>query len=144
MKRQRANTQYIQWSTRKRLIVVILAVFISLTTIISVATFIIVDQQIDTGTIGRFATDQPSDEQYAQQDSARPSLGGSYVAAGKGTSSEGFAITASRGNEKARNLLLLTSVVPILIFGTLSAAATWSICTRSQRRVDEVAKQIRN
>lgn len=143
MKRQRANTQYIQWSTRKRLIVVILAVFISLTTIISVATFIIVDQQIDTVTIGRFATDQPSDEQYAQQDSARPSLGGSYVAAGKGTSSEGFAITASRGNEKARNLLLLTSVVPIPIFGTLSAAATWSICTRSQRRVDEVAKQIR-
>lgn len=141
--RRRANGRRIQWSTRKRLIVVILAVFISLTAIISAATLIIVDQQIDTVIIGRLAADQPSDEQYAQQDSARPSPDGSYVAVGKGASSEGFAVTASRGNEKARNLLLLTSVVPILIFGTLSAVATWSICTRSQRRIDEVARQIR-
>ncbi len=137
------NDRRIQWSTRKRLIAVILAVFISLTAIISVATLIIVDQQIDTVTIGRFAADQPSDEQYAQRDSVRSTPDGSYVEAGKGMSSEGFAVTASRGNEKARNLLLLISVVPILVFGTLSAVATWSICTHSQRRIDEVAKQIR-
>lgn len=34
-------------------------------------------------------------------------------------------------------------MVPILIFGALSAIAAWSICTRSQRRIDTVAQQIR-
>lgn len=143
MMRRRTNNRHIQWSTRKRLIAVILAVFVSLTAIISVTTLIIVDQQVDTVTIGRLAADQPSDELYEQRDSVRSSPDGSYFEAGKDGSSEGFAVTASRGNEEARNLLLLTSVVPILIFGVLSAIATWSICTRSQHRIDEVARQIR-
>lgn len=143
MKSREPTAPCILWSTRKRLIAVILAVFISLTAIISMATFIIVDQQIDTVSIGRFTTGRSSDAQYAQQDSAEPSQDDSYIAVGKNASPDGFAVTASRGNEKARNLLLLTSVVPILIFGALSAIVTWSICTRSQHRIDEVARQIR-
>ncbi|MBW3095263.1 HAMP domain-containing histidine kinase [Bifidobacterium sp. 64T4] len=132
-----------RWSTRRRLVAIIVSVFVALTVIVSVATFVIVDRQIDTVTVGRFAPEYAADEQYQQHDSAGPSSGGAYVLTGNGAHTGGFAVTASRGNDTARNLLLLTSVVPILIFGTLSAIATWSICTHSQRRIDTVAQQIR-
>lgn len=142
MKKMKGNVRF-RWSTRRRLVVIIMSVFVALTVVVSVATFIIVDQQIDTVTIGRFTPEHVADEQYQQQDSAGPPSGEAYVLTGKDSHANGFAVTASRGNDTARNLLLLTSVVPILIFGALSAIAAWSICTRSQRRIDTVAQQIR-
>ena len=132
-----------RWSTRRRLVAIIVSVFVALTVIVSAATFIIVDRQIDTVTVGHFAPERSVDEQYQQHDSTGSLSGGAYVLTGEGAHAGGFAVTASRGNDTARNLLLLTSVAPILLFGTLSAIVTWSICTRSQRRIDEVAKQIR-
>lgn len=62
MKKMKGNVRF-RWSTRRRLVVIIMSVFVALTVVVSVATFIIVDQQIDTVTIGRFTPEHVDDEQ---------------------------------------------------------------------------------
>lgn len=62
MKKMKGNVRF-RWSTRRRLVVIIMSVFVALTVVVSVATFIIVDQQIDTVTIGRFTPEHVADEQ---------------------------------------------------------------------------------
>ena len=137
----------VKWSTRAQLIVVIGVVFVLLTAIVAIGTVIIVDRQIDTVTVGRaLHADAGTAEQYRQLDSEH-SLSANpddpYVSVGANGTTRELAISASRGNETARNLLLAATVLPIVVFGMLSAVATWIIATRVQHRINCVARQLR-
>ncbi|MCH9276712.1 HAMP domain-containing histidine kinase [Bifidobacterium amazonense] len=136
-----------QWSTRGRLIATITVAFLLLTAAVTTGTFLIVDRQLSTVTVGGLETGIDTADESQRQPSPH-STGddgsSSYTSIHVNEDREdGLSLSATVGDSRTRDLVLATTLVPILTFGVLAAILTWIITTNSQKRINAVARQIR-
>ncbi|MBT1181418.1 HAMP domain-containing histidine kinase [Bifidobacterium sp. CP2] len=138
-----------QWSTRSRLTATIVIAFLLLTAAVTTGTFLIVDRQLSTITVGGIDTSMDSDtadESLRQPSSHDPDGDDSgYTSIHVNQDRrDGLSLKATAGDNRTRDLMLATTIAPILTFGVLAAILTWTIATNSQKRINTVAKQITN
>ena len=138
-----------RWSTRRRLVGTIVVVFVMLTSVVTAATYYVVNRQLETVIVNRsFTQTEDADEHRSverhglnpQDTLSEPDK--DYVSAGYDSGSDTLMLTMRRGDEQSRNLILAVSIVPIIVFGLLSGGVTWIIATRAQRRINGVASQM--
>lgn len=138
-----------QWSTRSRLTATVIVAFLLLTAAVTTGTFLIVDRQLSTITVGGIDMSMDSgtaDESLRQPSSHDPGngdFGYTSVRVNKDRG-DGLSLKASAGDSRTRGLVLATTIAPILVFGVLAAVLTWTIATNSQKRINMVARQITN
>ncbi|MBT1161666.1 HAMP domain-containing sensor histidine kinase [Bifidobacterium sp. SO1] len=136
-----------RWSTRGRLTATIVVAFLLLTTAVTAGTFLIVDRQLSTITVGGIdtSTDSESADKSLRQPSSNATDGDEsgytsiHVNEDRG---DGLSLKATAGDDRTRDLILATTIAPILVFGVLAAILTWTITTNSQKRINMVARQI--
>ncbi|OXM99387.1 sensor histidine kinase [Bifidobacterium vansinderenii] len=136
-----------QWSTRGRLTATIVIAFLLLTTAVTAGTFLIVNRQLSTVTVGGIdtSTDSESADQSLRQPSSNAPDGddSGYTSIRVNEDREdGLSLKATAGDARTRDLVLAAAVAPILVFGALAAILTWTIATNSQKRINMVARQI--